>query len=298
MGLGRRITSLVARYLGLSDGTVLTVGAVSDGQVLTRSGTSIVGAAGGGGDADSVGGYTPGAAGGDLLQAVTQTEARSDKLGAGAVGEAVFVADTEVAAQTAIGLAARPVALSTATSVQTASHAQDLGDGFIIADDGTNNNSIRAYYWAGTSITVKCRMRWNANTLNHQAGLVLRDNSGKYVSLFIYMDGSGNLSLNPAKWDDHDTFNANYGTGGDPAVPALSTRFANTITAGVPFYLRCLPDGANWVASWSMDGAMWTQHYSRPNTDFLSAVNFVGVAVNPGAVSQPLSLEILELTKS
>lgn len=48
MGLGGRISSLVARYLGLSDGTVLSVGAVSDGQVLTRSGTSIIGAAAGG----------------------------------------------------------------------------------------------------------------------------------------------------------------------------------------------------------------------------------------------------------
>lgn len=48
MGLRGRISSLVARFLGLSDGTVLTVGAVSDGQVLTRSGTSIVGSAAGG----------------------------------------------------------------------------------------------------------------------------------------------------------------------------------------------------------------------------------------------------------
>lgn len=54
MGLGRRISSLVARYLGLSDGTVLTVGAVSDGQVLTRSGNTITGAAAGG----SIGGST------------------------------------------------------------------------------------------------------------------------------------------------------------------------------------------------------------------------------------------------
>lgn len=296
MGLGRRITSLVARYLGLSDGTVLTVGAVSDGQVLTRSGTSIVGSAAST-NATTLAGETPTAFGLSLLTDGNAADAL-ETLEAGAVGGVVFAAATEVAAQTAIGLGARPVALSTATSAQTASHAQDLGDGFIVADDGTNNNSIRAYYWAGTSITIKCRMRWNANTLNHQAGIVLRDNSGKYVSLFIYMDGSGNLSMIPAKWNSHNGFNANYGTGGDPAVPALSTRFANTITAGVPFYLRCLPDGANWVASWSMDGAMWTQHYSRPNTDFLSAVNFVGVAVNPGAVSQPLSLEVIELTKS
>jgi len=45
---GSGISSTVARYLGLSNGTVLSIGAVSDGQVLTRSGSSIVGSSGGG----------------------------------------------------------------------------------------------------------------------------------------------------------------------------------------------------------------------------------------------------------
>lgn len=41
---GSGISSTVARYLGLSNGTVLSIGAVSDGQALTRSGTTITGA--------------------------------------------------------------------------------------------------------------------------------------------------------------------------------------------------------------------------------------------------------------
>lgn len=243
-----------------------------------------------------VNGTTVGAAAQDFLAGVTVAELRSDKLGASAVGDAVFVAATEVAAQTAIGLSARPVALSTATSAQTATHAQDLGDGFAIADDGTNNNSIRAYYWAGTSITVKCVMTWNANTLNHQCGLVLRDNAGKYVTFFVYMDGGGTLSLTTAKWTAHNTFSANYLA--TAIAASINSRLAAAIAAGVPFYLRIIPSGASWIASWSMNGVIWSQFDTRTNTDFLAAVNFVGVAVNPGAAAQPLAIEIIELTKS
>lgn len=263
-------------------------------EVLTLLAT-IAASAGSGGDADSVGGYTPTVTGGALIEAANAAAVRT-AAGAGTTGGAVLVAETEVLAQAAIGLGARPVALSTATSAQTATNAQDLGDGFVICDDGTNNNSIRAYYWAGTSITVKCVMNWDTNTNNHQCGLVLRDNAGKYVTFFIYMNGSGTLSMTTAKWDDHDTFNANYSS--TAIAASINARLAAAITAGLPFYLRIIPSGASWVAGWSMNGVTWNQFDTRTNTDFLAAVNFVGVAVNPGAISQALSLEVQELTKS
>lgn len=48
--VGQSVSSSIARALRTSSGTVLTVGAVSDGQVLTRSGTSIIGSAASGGN--------------------------------------------------------------------------------------------------------------------------------------------------------------------------------------------------------------------------------------------------------
>ena len=48
--VGQSVSSSIARALRTSSGTVLTVGAVSDGQVLIRSGTSIIGSAASGGN--------------------------------------------------------------------------------------------------------------------------------------------------------------------------------------------------------------------------------------------------------
>lgn len=226
----------------------------------------------------------------DFLNAATASEALSDKLGASAVGEAVFTAVSESAALTAIGLSARPPAVSTLTSAQTVTNAQDLGDGFVICDDGTNNNSNRAYYTAGTNIAVKCVMSWDANTNNHQAGLVMRDNAGKYVTFYVYMNGSGTLSFVTAKWSSHSGYVGNYTS--TAIAASINARLAAAIATGVPFYLRIRTPAASWIAEWSMNGATWTQFDTQTSTDYLAAINFVGVAVNPGSAAQALALEV------
>lgn len=137
------MTSAVAGYLRTSSGTVLSVGAVSDGQVLTRSGSSIVGSSGGG-----VAGSTG---------SVDNSVLRADGTGGATAqaGSGVTISDAGVIAGAtwqgaAIGRAYQgyqPVSSASAPTVN-----EDSGDGYAVGQTWIETTTKTAYILTDSTV--------------------------------------------------------------------------------------------------------------------------------------------------
>jgi len=274
--------------------TLLTMGAVADGEFLQRSGANVVGAAGGGAPANAsyvTENAEAGLADERVLGTTVITTTTEALRQAAASAGRLFLPSDGFYVERDTGAAWAPWGPIFPMTPPVSGDFAWINQGGASIDttyggihlygpaDAAINLRIRKKAAPATPYTISCAFLPHLHGVNNNScGLLWRESaSGKVGTLeFLW---AGSFQLHIRKWTNETTYSASY-----LALGGLS--FINLV------WLQISDDGVNRICRWSNDGQHWYVLHTVARADFLTA-DEVGFMVHAQNATWPAAMTLL-----